>query len=271
MEKRESEPQLHGPSPLGEPPGPAPAIGHADAPAPGAVAAAPSIEQLLQRALQQGMELALAQHRAGQLPAAEEIYRAILATWPDHPDANHNLAVIALEGGHASASLPLFRRACAADPANWQYWLSCFDALLHAGEHRAATEMLELKRRTGLTLAVMSELVERLVDSRFRIESGGVAPGQRAGQPAPGPKVARGKSRAPERPAAAEVAAVEALFRQDRMEDVVLRARAMTLRYPRMAFGWKVWAPRWSTWAASSRPWSRCRRRLCIRRATPAH
>ncbi len=243
MEIRESERQIDGQSPRGESPGPTRAIGYGDVSAPGAGPGSPpaqSIAQLLQRALQQSMELALAQHRAGQLQVAGEIYRAILETWPDHPDANHNLAVIALEGGQASASLPLFRKACAADPANWQYWLSCFDALLHAGEHRAATEMLELKRRTGLTLAVMSELVERLVDSRFRLESGKAAPGVGSGQPAAGPKVARGKSRAPERPAAAEVAAVEALFRRDRMEDVVLRARAMTLRYPHMAFGWKA-------------------------------
>ena len=199
-----------------------------------------SLDHLRQRALHQSMELALAQHRAGQLRTARDMYQAILDVAPEHPDANHNLAVLALEAGDATASLPYFRRACAVQPGNWQYWLSCFDALLQAGEHRAATSMLERKRRSGLALAVLTELVERLVDSRFKRE---------AGTPAAASGLAGGRARqqhghptrkAARAPAAQQVSEVEALFKQNRMPDVVERARALSRRYPHAAFGWKA-------------------------------
>ena len=41
-----------------------------------------TIEQALQRAVED--------HKAGKLQDAEALYRAILQTQPNHPDANHN-------------------------------------------------------------------------------------------------------------------------------------------------------------------------------------
>jgi protein O-GlcNAc transferase len=117
--------------------------------------------------LHESMQLALDQHRAGKLDVAEEMYRAILQVAPAHPDANHNLAVIALENGHAAASLPYFRKALDAEPGNWQYWLSYFDAVLQAGQCHQAIEMLELRRRHGLASEVLAELVTRAVDALY--------------------------------------------------------------------------------------------------------
>ena len=45
------------------------------------------------------LEQALAHHRAGQLQQAEAIYRQILRSQPDHPDALHLLGVVALQAG----------------------------------------------------------------------------------------------------------------------------------------------------------------------------
>ena len=38
-------------------------------------------------------------HQAGLLQDAERLYRAILQTHPQHPDANHNLGVLAVSVG----------------------------------------------------------------------------------------------------------------------------------------------------------------------------
>ena len=198
--------------------------------------AQPSMDHVVQRAVHQSMELALAHHRSGQLPAAEEMYRAILELAPEHADANHNLAVIALEAGHASASLPYFRKARVAQPGNWQYWLSCFDALLQAAEHGAATDMLEQKRRFGLSLPVMTELVERLVTSRFQSESAALVPS--GVFPDMRPK-AGAKGRAAQAPAQ-QVGKIEALFKRNQLAQVVALATTMTRRYPAAAFGWKA-------------------------------
>ena len=41
------------------------------------------------------IEQAVEAHRAGKLEEAEALYRAILKDQPQHPDANHNLGVLA--------------------------------------------------------------------------------------------------------------------------------------------------------------------------------
>ncbi|MCP5282619.1 MAG: tetratricopeptide repeat protein [Rhodoferax sp.] len=80
---------------------------------------------------------------AGDLAQAEDAYRVILELAPDHGDANHNLAVIALESGHAAAAVALFRKALDGQPGNQTYWLSWFDAMLQSGDLDGAMDALE--------------------------------------------------------------------------------------------------------------------------------
>ena len=58
-------------------------------------APASTTELTVDQALQRGV----AHHKAGQLPEAERAYRAILQVQPQHPDANHNLGVLAVGVG----------------------------------------------------------------------------------------------------------------------------------------------------------------------------
>lgn len=178
----------------------------------------------------QSMDIALVQHRAGQLEVAEEMYRAILECAPNHADANHNLAVIALETGHAAGALPYFEKALTAQPANWQYWLSYFDALLQAGQWHTAVDRLETRRREGLALDVLSELVLRAADAAYLAATSRL--------PARKPKN-KGGPRVKPVPAS-EIHQIEALFTQDKLDEVVRRARAMVRVYPHEAFGWKA-------------------------------
>ena len=53
------------------------------------------MELTIDQALQQG----IAAHREGRLQDAERLYRSILQTDPVHPDANHNLGVLAVSLG----------------------------------------------------------------------------------------------------------------------------------------------------------------------------
>ena len=50
------------------------------------------MELTIVHALQHG----IAERKAGKLGGAERLYRAILQSQPLHPDANHNLGVIAV-------------------------------------------------------------------------------------------------------------------------------------------------------------------------------
>ena len=57
----------------------------------------------IEEALQQG----IAAHKEGKLQEAERLYRTILQSQPLHPDANHNLGVLAVSVDKAAAALPL--------------------------------------------------------------------------------------------------------------------------------------------------------------------
>ena len=69
------------------------------------------MELTIERALQQGV----AAHKEGSLQEAERLYRAILQSQPTHPDANHNLGVLAVAFNKSDAALPLFKAALKAN------------------------------------------------------------------------------------------------------------------------------------------------------------
>ena len=78
------------------------------------------MELTIDEALQQG----IAAHKE------EKLYRAILQSQPNHPDANHNLGVLAVAEGKVEAALPYFKTALEANPKVEQFWLSYINALI---------------------------------------------------------------------------------------------------------------------------------------------
>ena len=74
----------------------------------------------IEQALQQGV----AAHKEGKLQDAERLYQAVLQSQPRHPDANHNLGLIAVSRGKTDTALPLFKTALEANPKIEQFWLS---------------------------------------------------------------------------------------------------------------------------------------------------
>jgi len=93
----------------------------------------------IDQALQQGVEA----HKNGKLKDAERLYRAILDSQPQHPDANHNLGVLALSVNQVDAALPFFKAAIKANPKIEQFWLSYIDALIKAQQLKNAKQALE--------------------------------------------------------------------------------------------------------------------------------
>ena len=75
------------------------------------------MELTLDQALQQG----IAAHREGKLQDAERLYRAILLMQPSHPDANHNLGVLAVAIGKPLEAIPFFKLALEASPKIEQF------------------------------------------------------------------------------------------------------------------------------------------------------
>ena len=83
------------------------------------------MELTIEQALQQGVTA----HKEGELQDAERLYRAILQSQPLHPDANHNLGVLAVSVNKIELALPLFKTALEANPKIGQFWLSYIEAL----------------------------------------------------------------------------------------------------------------------------------------------
>ena len=64
------------------------------------------MELTLAQALQKGIEA----HKAGKVQEADRYYTAILKVNPKHPDANHNMGVLAVGLGKVEAAVPFLKR-----------------------------------------------------------------------------------------------------------------------------------------------------------------
>ena len=99
----------------------------------------------IEQALQQGV----AAHNNGELQDAERLYRAVLQSQPLHPDANHNLGVLAVSVNKADVALPLFKIALEANPKIEQFWLSYIDALIKEQQFDNAKQVFEQAKTQG--------------------------------------------------------------------------------------------------------------------------
>jgi Tfp pilus assembly protein PilF len=73
-----------------------------------------------------------------------------LQSQPAHPDANHNLGVLAVSVNKADAALPLFKTALEANPKIEQFWLSYIDALIKEKQFDNAKQVLEQAKTQGV-------------------------------------------------------------------------------------------------------------------------
>lgn len=151
------------------------------------------------------LQQAIAYHQAGQLQDAGRLYREILRTQPNHPDANHNLGVLAVQMKQAAAGLIHFKIAIEANPNQSQYWLSYIDALIQTGQSEFARQMLNQLRQRGLQGNAVELLAGRL-----------------------------------EVPAPDDIDTMVALFEQERYAECETLAQVMTQHYPQYGFGWKA-------------------------------
>ena len=118
------------------------------------------MELTIDQALQRGITA----HKEGKLQDAENLYRSILNAQPAHPDANHNLGMLAIGVGKVEAALPHLKTALEGNPKIEQFWVSYIDALIRLGQSETARQVLQRGEGSGLTGAKSAELKSRLVD-----------------------------------------------------------------------------------------------------------
>ena len=103
------------------------------------------MELTLEQALQKGIEA----HKAGQVQEAEQYYTAILKVQPKHPDANHNMGVLAVSVGKVKESLPFFKTALEVNSNIAQFWLSYIDALIRLNRMDEAKAVFDQAKSQG--------------------------------------------------------------------------------------------------------------------------
>ena len=80
--------------------------------------------------INQALQKAIDAHKAGQVQEADRLYEAILKIQPKHPDANHNMGVLAVSVGKFQEALQFFKTALEANPNSAQFWFSYIDILI---------------------------------------------------------------------------------------------------------------------------------------------
>ena len=116
------------------------------------------MELTIEQALQQGK----AAHNEGKLQEAERFYRAILQSQPTHPDANHNLGVLAVAVNKTEAALPLFKTALETNPKIEQFWLSYINALIKEKQFEMAKQVLVDGKKQGVAAEKLNTLEAQL-------------------------------------------------------------------------------------------------------------
>ena len=195
------------------------------------------------------IEQAVEAHKAGKLEEAEALYRAILKDQPQHPDANHNLGVLAASVNKPADALPLLRTALEANPKQGQYWISYIDALIKDHQPETARLVLEQGKEMGLSGEQVDALSQQLALQGDEPESDKAQSPtftqQRKKYSAKKEKKKNASSsqRNPVQasgPSQAEVNVVLAQYESGHYAAAEKLAAAMTQKYPSHQFGWKV-------------------------------
>jgi tetratricopeptide (TPR) repeat protein len=115
--------------------------------------------QSLRDQLQPTVDHAVRLHQQGQVAAAEQIYRQVLAQDPGNPDALHLLGLLAQDAGQLAAAVELMSRAIASEPAIPLYRVNL--AKVFRGANRLDDALASAARAAELNPRFVEAHVER--------------------------------------------------------------------------------------------------------------
>ncbi|MBX9900263.1 MAG: tetratricopeptide repeat protein [Burkholderiaceae bacterium] len=194
----------------------------------------------LDQAVERVLRLALNKHQAGDLSGAEDLYRLILETQPNHADTNHNLGVLAVQSNNPEGALPYFLRAIEANSNASQYWVSYLNTLVSCGQFDVATDIFTLALDQGgaLEQSLIGQLKDKgepfqsTIEKRYGI-NGSNRESEEMGVTSKLGKLGR-------RPSKQEMDKILKLYGLGRLKEVEALARALAKRYPDDSFPWKT-------------------------------
>jgi protein O-GlcNAc transferase len=198
----------------------------------------------IEQALQQGV----AAHKAGRHEEAERLYRAILQSQPLHPDANHNLGLIAVSINKAEAALPLFKTALEANPKIEQFWLSYIDALIKEKQFENAKLVIEQAKTQGVAeeklnvLETQLTLTAQVKESKLVVQKKSLTLSEKRKKLAEqkNQKKAKKQNLKAISPSESEMTSLLEHYQNGQYDDAEKLAKSITQEFPKNQFGWKV-------------------------------
>ena len=170
------------------------------------------MELTIEQAFLQGV----AAHNAGDLQEAERVYQGILQSQPKHPDASHNLGLIAISVNKIEAALPLFKTALDVNPNIEQFWLSYIDALIKEQQFETAKQVLEQAKKQDVAEEQLNVLEEQLASINKEENVDSLSPSQQ------------------------RLSNLLEHYQNGRYGDAEKLALSLTNDFPKHHFGWKV-------------------------------
>ena len=112
--------------------------------------------------INEALNQAIVAQKAGDYQRAESYYIAILGKEPHHPDANHNMGVLAYTIGKVGPAIEFFEKAIKNNPNVPQYWLSYITILIEQNRMTEANKTFENASRKGMTKDPFAEIKRKL-------------------------------------------------------------------------------------------------------------
>ena len=165
------------------------------------------MELSIEQALQQGV----AAHNEGKLQDAERLYRVVLRSQPLHPDANHNLGVLAVLVHKTNTALPLFKTALEANPKIEQFWLSYINALVKDNQFKDAKKVIKKAKKKGFNTKKLEALLSQ---SKVNVDT--------------------------KEPSQGQLSSLLEHYQNGRYVEAEKLATSITNEFPKHQFGWKV-------------------------------
>jgi len=135
---------------------------------------------LVEKLFKHGVEF----HKSGKVEVASQLYTAVLKAHPKHPDANHNMGVLAVDIGKVQEALPFFETALEANADTAQFWLSYIDALINVERIADAQAVFDQAKNNGAQGDGFDQLEQRLnVPDQGQLETSTAASESHQDQP----------------------------------------------------------------------------------------
>ena len=117
-----------------------------------------------QISINEALKKGIAAQKAGFIRDADQYYTAILDKIPTHPDANHNMGILALTVGKADTAISFLKVALESNPDIERYWLSYINALVKLERFGEAKKAYSLAKEKYPNSAGINKLGKHLAE-----------------------------------------------------------------------------------------------------------